>query len=122
MNKDGSVKQEEIIDILQSMLQDGLNDDDAYALYISEYEPKSETAETGYNKDGTRNVYGVRDAGVDAETWLSFREGLNNLEYEKGESGARQDAIIELLDSLDLDDETYDILYSTEYKSDSIFG
>lgn len=122
MNKDGSVKQEEIIDILQSMLQDGLNDDDAYALYISEYEPKSETAETGYNKDGTRNVYGVRDAGVDAETWLSFREGLNNLEYEKGESGARQDAIIELLDSLDLDDETYDILYSTEYKSNSIFG
>lgn len=121
-NEDGSIKQDEIIDIIQRMILDGLNDDDAYALYISEYTPKSETAETGYNKDGKMNVYGVRDAGVDAEIWLEFKEGLNNLEYEKGENGARQEAIIELLDSMGLDDETYDILYSTEYKSDSIFG
>lgn len=115
-NEDGKVNQSEVIDILETMLDSGLPDDDAWTLYLSRYSPESES---GYNKDGTLNAIGVRDAGVDAETWLEFKENLNNLEYEAGKQGARKTAFEEMLEEMGIDDETYAILFGTEYKTDS---
>ncbi|MBO5970787.1 MAG: hypothetical protein J6S14_20120, partial [Clostridia bacterium] len=98
--EDGKLDQSEVFDIIESMLTNGLNDDDAWALYIDEYTPTSATAASGYNKDGTMNAYGVRDAGVDIGTWLEFKENVNNLEYESGKQGARKTAFEEMLEEM----------------------
>lgn len=113
-NADGSVTQDEVTEIILTMLDEGLDDDTAYNLYTSEYKSSKDV------------VDGAKAAGVDAETFLEFKHGLVNLEYEKGANGARKEAFIEMLDELGLDSEAYDYLFSTEYKSNSssnsIFG
>ena len=106
-NEDGSVKQDEVITILASMLASGLTSDEAYALYTSEYEKSTELVE------------GAKAAGVDAETFLEYKYNLNNLEYEKGVNGAKKAAYLEMLADMDLTQEQRDYLYGTEYKTSS---
>lgn len=113
-NADGSVTQDEVAEIILSMIDKGLDDDTAYNLYTSEYEKSKDVVE------------GAKAAGVDAATFMEFKHNLKNLEYEKGVNGAKKEAFIEMLDEMGLDDEAYDFLFGTEYKSksssNSLFG
>ena len=109
-NEDGSVKQDEVINIIESMIDDGLSSDAAYSLYVSEYSTSAKQVEE------------AKAAGVDADTFLEFKYNLNNLEYEKGVNGARKRAVQEMLDEMGIDDETYDFLFGTEYKTTSTSG
>ena len=106
-NEDGSVKQDEVIQIIESMLAEGLDDDSAYRLYTAEYDTSAKVVE------------GAKAAGVTADQFLEFKYNVNNLEYEKGVNGARKRAFQEMLDDMGLDDEAYEYLFSTEYKTGS---
>jgi N12 class adenine-specific DNA methylase len=110
-NDDGKVTQDEVINILDRLLDDGLDSNAAYDIYLSEYSED----DTNSKKVAT----GAKQAGIDADTFLEYKYGLNNLEYEKGVNGARKKAITELLDSLGLTEEQYDYLFGTEYKTSS---
>ena len=113
-NADGSVTQDEVAEIILNMIDKGLDDDTAYNLYTSEYEKSKDVVE------------GAKAAGVDAATFMEFKHNLKNLEYEKGVNGAKKEAFIEMLDEMGLDEEAYDFLFGTEYKSksssSSLFG
>lgn len=67
-------------------------------------------------------VFDALDAGVDIYTYMEFKAGLSELEagvdYKKGDTRARKDAVNALLRSLGLDsgDSDYKWLYHTEYK------
>lgn len=106
-NEDGSVKQDEVINILDKLLADGLDSNSAYDIYLSEY------------SSSEKLITGAKQAGIDADTFLEYKYNLNNLEYEKGVSGARKEAYTEMLDSLGLTEEQYDYLFGTEYKTSS---
>lgn len=64
-----------------------------------------------------KNKFGYDTDVVDLDTFMVFKEGLKDLEYEKGEYGARKQAVIALLQSMNLTDEEYRYLLRTEYKS-----
>ena len=106
-NEDGSVTQDEIINILDKLLNDGLDSNSAYDIYLSEY------------SNSEKLITGAKQAGIDADTFLEYKYNLNNLEYEKGVNGARKEAFTKMLDSLGLTEEQYDYLFGTEYKTSS---
>lgn len=73
-----------------------------------------------YSSDiGADGVYDAYDAGVDVETYLEFKDALGDLEYAKGVSGARKEAIVNLLNSMGLTQDEWDYLFGTEYKTGS---
>lgn len=110
-NEDGKVTQDEVINILDRLLDEGLDSNSAYDIYLSEYSED----DTNSKKVAT----GAKQAGIDADTFLEYKYNLNNLEYEKGVNGARKKAYTEMLDKLGLTEEQYDYLFGTEYKTSS---
>lgn len=116
-NGEESIRQIDIVEILQSMRKGGLSEDEAYDLYIAEYAPKDRT-----NTDGKLNVYDVREAGVPVDVWLSFKYNINahlvpGVDYPANTRNARRDALIDLLQGMGLSANVYNVLYRTEYKS-----